>query len=33
VGIGLAGTPHPLEIFGSSQAELSLHPLSRTRSN
>ena len=30
VGIGLAGTPHPLEIFGVGQTELSLHPYSRT---
>jgi len=26
VGIGLAITPHPLEVFGSGQTELSLHP-------
>jgi hypothetical protein len=26
VGIRLAGTPHPLEIFGPGQTELSLHP-------
>jgi hypothetical protein len=31
VGIGFAGTPHPLEVFRSGQAKLSLHPLSRTR--
>ena len=30
VGIGLAGTPHPLEVFGPGQTKLSLHPLSRT---
>jgi hypothetical protein len=30
VGIGLAGTPHPLEVFGAGQTELSLHPLPRT---
>jgi hypothetical protein len=26
VGIGLTGTPHPLDIFGSGQTEPSLHP-------
>ena len=31
VGIGLAGTPHPLEVFGAGQTKLSLHPLPRTR--
>jgi hypothetical protein len=30
VGIGLARTPHPLEVFGAGQTELSLHPLPRT---
>jgi hypothetical protein len=30
VGIGLAGTPHPLEVFGAGQTELSLHPNPRT---
>ena len=30
VGIGLAGTPHPLEVFGAGQTEPSLHPLPRT---
>jgi hypothetical protein len=33
VGIGLARTPHPLEVFGSGQTKLSLHPLPRTRLN
>jgi len=31
VGIGLAGTPHPLEVFGPGQTKFSLHPLPRTR--
>src|SRR5215212_7707284 len=26
VGIGLARTPHPLEVFGAGQTEFSLHP-------
>ena len=30
VGIGLARTPHPLEIFRPGQTELSLHPLLET---
>jgi hypothetical protein len=33
VGIGLAGTPHPLEVFGAGQTELPLHPYPQTCSN
>ena len=31
VGIGLARTPHPLEVFGSGQTKLSLQPSPGTR--
>ncbi len=30
VGIGLARTPHPLEVFGAGQTKFSLHPYPRT---
>jgi hypothetical protein len=31
VGIGLARTPHPLEVFGSGQTKLPLQPSPGTR--